>query len=115
MTDDRHPTERAYDDEMSPLVAQLIALAKRHKIPLLVSAGMRRPDGGQMTCDTLIIHGRKDPDSIPGIENRLNLAHAVVRGHAGFDNAAGLMISRFHEDAPEDKRVTAGFAITVSR
>lgn len=111
----RHPTERAYDEEFSPLVAQLIELAKKHKIPLLVSAGMRRPDGAQMTCDTLILHGRYDPDCIPGVENRLALANAVVRGHRGFDHASALQISRFHEDATEDERVTAGFAVTTVR
>lgn len=101
----KHRTEQVYDDEMSPLVAQLIAIAKREGIPLLVSAGMLCVADGDgedfdepiaTTCDTLV-YTDDARALLPGIVNRYSLAKGVVRGHKGFDTACGLMISRYPE------------------
>lgn len=94
----KHRTEEIYDNEMAPLVSKLIEIAKREKIPMLVSVGMFDPDGDRMSCDTKI------PGEIPrdvGVNNRHALAFSLIRGHDGFDTAAGLMISQHHrEDTP---------------
>lgn len=95
-----HRTEQVYDGEMFPLVAKLIEIAKRENMPLLVSAGMLGPDGEPMMCSTLIGAAKADRFA-PGIDNRYGLAHGIVRGHSGFDTAAGLIITRYHE--PETK------------
>lgn len=100
----KHRTEQVYDDEMSPLVAQLIAIAKREKIPLLVSAGMilRQDDHGNVheqdhkgTCDTLLLHGSEDAQhpELLKVENRYGLAYEVIRGHEGFDTARSMAIT----------------------
>jgi hypothetical protein len=96
----KHRTEQVYDDEMSPLVTQLIAIARREGIPLLVSAGMLDPDGDGLMCNTLICHGRGHPGFMGGIENRLGLALGVIQGHSGFDTASALVITRHHNDPP---------------
>lgn len=90
----KHRTEAAYDDEMFSLVARLIEIARREGVPLMVSAGMLDPEGEPMGCTTLVVDGA-DPE-LAGYSNRLKLAVGVVRGHSGFDTAAGLMITRHH-------------------
>ncbi len=72
-----HQTERAYDDEMAPLITQLIEVAKREGIPLFVSAGMLDAEGEQMGCTTLI------PSD----------------GHSGFDTASALTITRHRKES----------------
>lgn len=55
--DTRGPRERAYDEHMAPLVKQLIALAKAHKIPLIVNAELDPNDGDAndpMHCSTCV-------------------------------------------------------------
>lgn len=37
MSDERGPRERAYDDEIYPLMEQIIALAKAHDIPMVAN------------------------------------------------------------------------------
>ena len=91
----RHRTERVYDEEMAPLVAQLIAIAKRENIPLFLSAGMIDSDGGAMVCTTDVGHVGA-LEALAGVCNRHSICTEVVRGHAGFDTAAGLMITRHH-------------------
>jgi hypothetical protein len=91
----KHRTEQVYDDEMSPLVAQLIDIAKREGIPLFVSAALFNPDGSRLSCETKI------PGSLPenkGMNNRHALAMNLVRSHDGMDTAAGLMITRHHAE-----------------
>lgn len=90
----KHRTEVVYDSEMAPLVARLIEIAKRERIPLLVSAGMINERGGRMTCDTLVAD--TDAPTGPGIVNRYALCKELIRGHEGFDTAAGLWITRHH-------------------
>lgn len=98
---EKHHTERVYDDEMNPLVAQLIKIAQREGIPLLVSAGMICDVNGEPTptvCMTEIALPKvgSDPEKLAGIRNRHGLAHEILRGHRGFDTAAALMITRHH-------------------
>lgn len=103
-TDDvsvKHPTERAYDEHLAPLVSQLIDLAKQHGVPLFISASMYlTDDAGDVTrgsAITMICPGDREWS---GVANRMELARGVLLGHDGFDTAAGLMITRFH---PESK------------
>lgn len=98
----KHRTETVYDDEMNPLVAKLIEIAKREGIPLFISAGMIDANGGPMTCDTCIQESLADtPPVLRGIRNRQGLALNLMRGHAGLDRAAGLVISRYHPETDE--------------
>lgn len=54
--DTRGPRERVYDEEFSPLVRQLIALSKKHNIPMVASWELdKRDDGVEMLCTTLIL------------------------------------------------------------
>lgn len=55
--DRRGPKERAYDAHMAPLVKQLIALSKEHKVPLIVAAELDTHPGEEtnhMICRTVI-------------------------------------------------------------
>jgi len=101
---DKHRTEAVYDDEISPLVTQIIEICKREQLPCLISVGMilRADHHGNTytedhkgTCDTLLAFG---PDNgqhpeLLKVENRHGLAFEVVRGHEGFDTAKRLMIT----------------------
>ena len=94
-----HETERVYDEQMAPLVSRLIDIAKANGIPLLVSVGMVMRDGGPGCWVTNIgrdaMATQMDP-RLEGAYNRFGLCTAIVRGHSGFDTAAGLIISRHH-------------------
>ncbi len=90
----KHRTEQVYDDEMAPLIARLIDIAKREGIPLFVTAGMLDDDGDTMGCTTCI------PDEtglLAGFSNRIGLCVGIMRGHEGFDTAAGMVITRHHD------------------
>lgn len=57
MSADQKPfdLERVYDDEISPLMGQIIAICKRHRMPMLASFIFRRDKAGEVaTCDTLL-------------------------------------------------------------
>lgn len=103
MTDARHRTERVYDEEMAPLVAQLIEISKREQIPLFVVAGMLDEKEEPISCHTAMVFGKNRPERcLLGLENRIGLCLGIIRGHSGFDRASGLMISRFHPpDEPD--------------
>lgn len=95
----KHNTESVYDVQMYPLVAKLIEIAKEHKIPLFVSAGMLCDVDGEptaTTCTTLITHGVECPKGLAGMDNRHNLCFEIVRGHGGFDTACAMIITRHH-------------------
>ena len=91
---ERHETERVYDEEMAPLVGELIAIAKRAGLPLLVNAGMIGPVGGPRVCVTNVQSG---VEWAKGIDNRHGLCSGVVTGHQGFDTARAMMITKYHE------------------
>jgi hypothetical protein len=68
----KHRTEQVYDDEMAPLVARLIEIAKREKIPFYVLAGMLDEDGGPMGCTTSLVWGDEQPEvDLLGLEERV--------------------------------------------
>ena len=97
-------TEAVYDEEMAPLVQRLIEIAKRERIPLLVSAAMVMPDGTAGGCLTALGFDDADP-RLKGMQNRHGLSVGVMRGHSGFDTASGLVITRHHrEEEPDDDR-----------
>ena len=96
MSDTYHDTERVYDEQMAPLVTQLINIAKASNIPLFLSAGMILRDGTAGCCTTLIGPDLPVDPLLKGVSNRLLLCSGIVRGHRGFDTAAGLVISRHH-------------------
>jgi hypothetical protein len=88
-------TEKIYDEKMEPLVAQLIGIAREHGIPLLVHAALRQESGEVIGCLTQV-PGDLEARDLDGARNRHGLSGGIVRGHAGFDTAAGLAITRHH-------------------
>lgn len=69
--DTRGPRERAYDEHMAPLVAQLSKLADEHGIPLIIDAeldAVAGDDTNPLRCTTL----RGDPKSLA--HKRANVA-----------------------------------------
>lgn len=100
---EKHRTEQVYDDEMYPLVAKLIELAKGAGIPLFVSAGMLcvvNDDYIPTTCVTLEPPETDDEPRLAGLVNRHRLCLEIVRGHSGFDTARAMTITRHY--APRD-------------
>ena len=94
---EKHQTEDVYDEEIYPLVAQIIEIAKRAKIPLFISAGTLCVVDGELdptTCATLVTHGEEGAPELKGMENRHALCLEIVRGHSGFDTASAMMITR---------------------
>ena len=77
--DARHPTERVYDDEISPLVLKIIEIVQREGLPLLISVGMVGPNGGVMTCDTWSRTPEDDSGRFAGLETRYDLAAGIIR------------------------------------
>lgn len=75
----KHRSEQVYDDEISPLVSQIIAIARRERMPLLISAGMRDEHGGEMTCDTALIWGDGGDAGLVDVEARHRVAFEMVR------------------------------------
>lgn len=98
----KHRTEQVYDDEIAPLVSQIVAICKREEIPILISAGMFNEEGVPMTCDSKLRHGIASKVQLPGVDNRYSLAFEIIRGHAGFDTASGLAITRHHPSVAHD-------------
>ena len=98
---DRHRTEQVYDDEMSPLIVQLIEISKREGIPLLIHTAMFLPDGdsGEFIvggCVTRVPGTGSCAPEFHGMVNRHGLCSQIVQGDERFDRAAGMVISRFH-------------------
>ncbi len=59
--DGRGPRERIYDDQFSPLVARLIELSKRHRIPMVASFELDTDEeNGPMLCTTVILEKGDD-------------------------------------------------------
>lgn len=59
--------EDAYDEHVSPLMAQVIALCKEHKINMAATFALDHNDEGQPLYCTTILHD-VDADDAPGIE-----------------------------------------------
>lgn len=91
----KHETEEVYDTLMTPLIDELILIAKEHGIPLFVHAGMMMEDGEVGGCITLV------PTEAPGLSwrgmnNRHRLSAGVCRGDSRLDRAKSLMITKYH-------------------
>ena len=85
----KHHTEAVYDDEMFPLVAQLIEIATREGIPLLVSAGMIVDVDGEYVC-------ARDPDDAED-----PLVHSAVVSVAAFVGPALIVANHYDIDTPK--------------
>lgn len=50
--------EELYDEKISPLMVQIIALCKEHDIPMVATFQINddRPDGDAFMCSTAILH-----------------------------------------------------------
>jgi hypothetical protein len=86
--------EDVYDAEVSPLMAQIIEICKKHRIPMVASFIFGHDDeGGIDTCDTVLQYdGRKF--------SRLDKAFSAMRGQdrappviITATNAAGEVVS----------------------
>lgn len=52
------PKEKAYDDQIAPLMTQIITIAKEAGIPLLASFELDDdPESGPLACTTFILPG----------------------------------------------------------
>lgn len=59
--------ESAYDEHISPLMAQVIKLCKQHKINMAAQFSLDHNNEGEPLYCTTILHD-VDPDDEPGIE-----------------------------------------------
>ena len=98
----KHKTEQVYDDEIAPLMVQIIKICKRDGIPMMASFGMKDENGEAIGCSTLLAGSPEADDGLNGYRNRFGLGIGIARGHSGFDTAAGLMITRHHKPKTED-------------
>ena len=109
-----HKTEQVYDAEMAPLISQLIEIAKREHLPLLINVGMvLTTDDGEPNpggCFTLI-EGSDYPE-LAGMRNRHGLCRGIIHGHDGFDTASAMRITRHHDDAEHTPSVMAVLMVT---
>ena len=59
---------------------------------------MLDPQGKPLNCETLLRYEKdKQEPALIGLQNRHGLCHGILTGDSRFDNAAGLMITRFHQ------------------
>ena len=66
--------EQVYDDEISPLMAQIIAICKRHRMPMLASFIFHYDEDDTVsTCDTVLQHEGRE-------FRRLAQALSIIRG-----------------------------------
>ncbi len=81
--------EEIYDDEISPLVKQILAICNNHGIPMVASFTFENcPERGPGRCTTLI-------NNIPDrSDNVLQQANSIIRkgGHVTFGIAIGKSI-----------------------
>lgn len=64
--------EAIYDERISPLMTQIIAICKEHDIPMVASFQINddRPDGDAFMCTTCLPHKDCNP-KIPEIQHLL--------------------------------------------
>jgi hypothetical protein len=61
----QYDKERVYDEQIAPLLDQVIAICKREGIPLAASFEYRRDaDGESYYCSCVIAPDRADPDGL---------------------------------------------------
>ena len=81
--EERGPREIAYDENISPLMAQIIALCKEHKIPMVATFELDQKDDQDaddpLMCSTFLL----DPEW--GVRGKRTLAaYRAVRPEPGF-------------------------------
>lgn len=65
MSKKRKPTkEQIYDAQISPLMVQIIAICKQHKIPVVATFGLGQDDNGDLHCTTVIIPKDFEPSEM---------------------------------------------------
>lgn len=74
--DYRGPKERAYDDLVSPMMAQVIALCKEHKINMAAQFALDPNEEGNALFCTTCLHD-VDPDDEDGKE-RMGKLRAIM-------------------------------------
>jgi hypothetical protein len=99
--DPRHPTERVYDEQIAPLVAQIIDIAKEHGIPFFCTAGMIMRDGSAGGCTTKV--GTPTDARLHGVVNQHGWCQTIAR-NGRWQTAARAMVTSYH-DAPPDPAV----------
>jgi hypothetical protein len=88
MSDNRHETERIYDEEMSPLIDRLLRIAADNNIPLFLDVGMII--GGIPGASTSRIQGDAPRMELLGRLQRHELCRTIAMGDSRFDRAHGL-------------------------
>lgn len=83
MEDNRGPKERAYDEQINPLMAQIIAIAREHKINMFATLSLDYPEGSEvpLTCNTGI--ARPEHGDEVG-SRRVAECARIVRGRPDF-------------------------------
>lgn len=77
--------ETVYDEQINPLMAQIIAICKEHKIPMVASFEYgRRGDADSDLCSTYLAFGDEAPAC-----NRLKLAYQAI-----YDGVLSYMVTR---------------------
>lgn len=92
--------EEVYDEEIAPLMAKILEICKRENMPMFASFAVKGEDGSVLGCSLLL--AEEHDDGLNGYRNRLGLCLGIVRGHDGFDTAAGLMITRHRKPVDPD-------------
>ena len=73
------PKEKAYDTQISPLVAQVIALCREHKINMFATFALDRDDSDDvLACTTA--QPQNDPDDDKGAHMVEDLTHKIRGG-----------------------------------
>jgi hypothetical protein len=88
MTPETYDLESVYDDEIAPLMTEIIAISKRVGMPMFASFAYRNDDEVWSTCDTLLHHdhpkGREAyAAALAAIRRRPDFAAFTVIGGAG--------------------------------
>ena len=61
--------EHVYDEQIAPLMNEIIAICKEHQLPMLASFAYRRDENGEYDCCTT---------SIPGVNGQAPRSFAVA-------------------------------------
>jgi len=71
--------EAVYDEQISPLMTEIIRLCKEHDIPMVASFQYNddRPDGDAALCTTVILN-----QTPPPCDALLNASRALTRKHS---------------------------------
>lgn len=67
--------EAVYDEQIAPLMSQIIAVCKAHRLPMIASFNYRSTEDAHDTCDTLLAFEERDAPDYPR-------ALATIRGGA---------------------------------